>query len=234
MNSSNNLDNPREESSIQTTKDDITNINDINTEDVLNKLPEIRLKKRKKKVDEYSMDTFEDNFYKEFITKLENLREIHILSAQYYEQRSLMFSIPTILLTSFGGMASFLSASSFFNENSRIILSLGVGIIGSTASLLQSFQSTFKFTTKAEMFRNAAEQYDKLIVEIKFELARHNEVDFADKLEKKILEVQNNCKYFPPQNIVNKYYKQLESDKDKYKYKKNNAVVLSTISIDKV
>ena len=95
--------------------------------------------------------------------------------------------------------------SDFFDDRQRIILGISVGIVGGLSSLLQALQSAFKFHTKSEMFRNSAEQYEKLIVEIKFELLRHNDKDFIDKLEKKILEIQNNCRYFPPRHIVDKH-----------------------------
>ena len=38
-------------------------------------------------------------------------------------------------------------------------------------------------------------------------MAMPNEPDFLDMLEESILEIQNKCNYFPPQSIVNKYYK---------------------------
>ena len=34
-----------------------------------------------------------------------------------------------------------------------------------------------------------------------------NEPDFIDTLEESILDIQNKCNYFPPQSIVNQYFK---------------------------
>ena len=48
----------------------------------------------------------------------------------------------------------------------------------------------------------AAEEYNKLGVKLKFEMEMPNEDDFADNLEAQILEIQNKCNYFAPQNIV--------------------------------
>ena len=150
----------------------------------------------------------EKTFYKEFINRIEDEKTIYIESSVYYEKRSLLLTIPSITITSLAGMASFLSAAKFFNEDTKLGFSLGVGILGSISSLIQTFDSAFKFNTKAEMFRNAAEQYDKLITQTKFEILKPNDPLFIDKLEKKILEVQNNCKYFPPQDLINRYYSQ--------------------------
>ena len=150
----------------------------------------------------------EKTFYKEFIKRIEDEKTIYIESSVYYERRSLLLTIPSITITSLAGMASFLSAAKFFNEDTKLGFSIGVGILGSISSLIQTFDSAFKFKTKAEMFRNAAEQYDKLITQTKFEILKPNDPLFIDKLEKKILEVQNNCKYFPPQDLINRYYGQ--------------------------
>ena len=150
----------------------------------------------------------EKNFYKEFIERIEDEKTIYIESSVYYEKKSLFLTIPSITITSLAGMTSFLSASHFFDEDTKIAFSLSVGILGSISSIIQTFDSAFKFNTKAEMFRNAAEQYDKLITKTKFEILYPNDALFIDKLEKNILEIQNNCKYFPPQDIINKYYSQ--------------------------
>ena len=162
---------------------------------------------KNKKSDEFSIATKEELLYNEFIEKLTDHKNIHVISAAIYEKRNFGFVIPTIIVTAIGSIISFLSASSFFNENTRVILGITVGIIAIFSSVLQSFQSAFKYNTKAEMFRTAAEQYDRLIVKIKFELAKHNEKDFTDKFERKLLEIQNNCKYYPPQHVVDNYTK---------------------------
>tara|TARA_Y100000385_G_C13094464_1_gene640414 strand:+ start:2759 stop:3328 length:570 start_codon:yes stop_codon:yes gene_type:complete len=164
-----------------------------NSNETINNLQEIILNNKEKL------------FYIEFINKIENEKNININASVYYEKKSMFLTIPSITITSIAGMASFLSAASFFNEDTKLAFSLGVGILGSISSLIQTFDSAFKFNTKAEMFRTAAEQYDKLITQTKFELTKPNDPNFIDKLEKKMLEIQNNCKYFPPQKIINSY-----------------------------
>ena len=163
--------------------------NDLNNDSKESDLDSEQLRtnslKKQKKSDEFSLKTHEEKFYKEFIIRLERLRDISVLASLYFEEKSLHLTVPTILLTTIGSIASFLSASSFFTEESRVILNLGIGVIGSIASLMQTLGTAFKFSTKSEMFRSAAEQYDKLIIEIKFELTRHNDKHFIDTLEKK-------------------------------------------------
>ena len=167
---------------------------------------DISLEKNKKS-DEFSIATREEILYNEFVEKLTNLRDVHVISAAIFEKKNYGIVIPTIIVTAIGSIISFLSASSFFQENTRIALSITVGIIAIISSVLQSFQSAFKYKTKAEMFRTAAEQYDRLVIKIKFELAKPNEKDFTNEFERKLLEIQNNCKYYPPQYVIDKYSK---------------------------
>ena len=146
-----------------------------------------------------------NTFLNELIEKINLKKKTHNLAAQYYENKSRYIIIPTIIITSISGIGSFLSTSNLFNDRQKLIISISVGIFGSLASLLQTCQSNLKFDTKAEMFRNAAEQYENLLTKINFEKINPNEKNFINKLEKKILEIQNNCKYFPPSNILNKF-----------------------------
>ena len=160
-----------------------------------------------KKSDIYSIDSNEEILYREFLIKLEDLKQININTSVFYEKKNSCIIIPTIMLTAIGSIISFLSASTYFEENTRIAFGLTVGIITILSSLLQSFQTAFKFKTKSEMFRNSADQYDLLLIKIKFELARHDEKDFIVDFENNLLEIVSNCKYFPPQHIIDEYNK---------------------------
>ena len=125
------------------------------------------------------------------------------MSSEVFQNKSLILIIPSILITCIMSIISFLSASTFFTEKIRIILGLIVGCLGSIGTLIQSFQSTLNYNTKAEAFRSAAESYDKLITKIKFELYNHDEQDFINKLEQEVIEIAKTCKYFPPQSVKN-------------------------------
>ena len=141
--------------------------------------------------------------------RLNELKWVHARSAQYYDKMNNLFVLPTILITSISGIASFLSTSSIINEDTKTTFGISVGVMASISSLLQSMSSAYKFGTKAEMHRTAAEEYNKLIVKISFEIADPNESKFIENLESKLLEIQSNCKYFPPQNICDKYNKEI-------------------------
>jgi hypothetical protein len=104
------------------------------------------------------------------------------------------------------------------------------------ASIFQTLSSAFDFNVKSEMFRKAADSYDKLITQIEFErvvptsreldervaptsreldervvpTSREldgrvassdllNETHFLNKMETKILEIKEECKYLPPE-----------------------------------
>ena len=151
----------------------------------------------------YSLNTYDEVFFKKYKERLVRKKEIYVVSSELFQKKSLFLTIPCILITCIMSIISFLSASTYFTENTRLILSLVVGSLGSLGTLCQSFQSTLNYNTKAEAFRNAAEKYDNLITKIKFELYNHNENDFIDNLEKEVLKISSTCKYFPPQSVKN-------------------------------
>jgi len=151
----------------------------------------------------YSLNTYDEVFFKKYKERLVRKKEIYVVSSEVFQKKALFLTIPCILITCIMSIISFLSASTYFTENTRLILSLVVGSLGSLGTLCQSFQSTLNYNTKAEAFRNAAEKYDKLITKIKFELYNHNENDFIDNLEKEVLKISSACKYFPPQSVKN-------------------------------
>ena len=70
---------------------------------------------------------------------------------------------------------------------------------------MQSIAGACQFSAKKEGHRSAAEQYNNLIVKTKFEIEMPNEENFADDLEKMILDIQSKCNFFPPQFIVDEY-----------------------------
>ena len=153
----------------------------------------------------YDLNTRHMGLLKESSERLKELKWVHSRSAQYYDKMHNLFVIPTILITSISGMASFLSTSSVISDDTKTVFGISVGVMASVSSLLQSMSSAYKYGTKAEMHRTAAEEYNKLIVKISFEMADPNEPKFIENLESKLLEVQGNCKYFPPQSICDKY-----------------------------
>ena len=93
---------------------------------------------KNKKSDDFSIATKEELLYNEFIEKLTDLKNIHVISAAIYEKRNYGFVVPTIIVTAIGSIISFLSASTFFTENTRVILGITVVIIAIFSSVVSS------------------------------------------------------------------------------------------------
>ena len=181
--------------------------NNFNTKSVLDILKETDTSSttliKKKPNGLYSLNTIDEVFFKKYKERLIRKKEVYILSSELFQKKALCLSIPSIFITCIMSIISFLGASTYFTSDTRIILGLIVGSLGSLGALFQSFQSSLNYNTKSEAFRNAAEKCDTLITKIKFELYNHDEKDFIDKLEKEVLKISTSCKYFPPQSVKN-------------------------------
>ena len=88
-----------------------------------------------------------------------------------------------------------------------------MGVVASISSVLQSLAGACQFSAKSEAHRNVAEQYNNLIISVKYEIEMPNEEEFTDKLENQILDIQSKCNYFVPQFIVEEYEKQRKDKK---------------------
>ena len=146
-------------------------------------------------------------FYNKTLERLQRLSDLHTRSSQYYEKMHYYIFGPSITITALSGIASFLSTSQFIDTNTQNVFGIGVGIVASLSSVLQSIGGACQFSAKKEAHRTVAEEYNKLIVTIKFEIEMPNEEDFTDNLEKQIIDIQNKCNYFIPQSIIEQYDK---------------------------
>jgi len=146
-------------------------------------------------------------FYNKMLARLKKLSYIHTRASQYYDKMNYYIFGPSISLTAISGIASFLSTSDFVDSESQNAFGVAVGIIASISSVMQSIASVCNFSAKQEGHRSAAEQYNNLIVKTKFEIEMPNEENYADDLEKMILDIQGKCNFFPPQFIVDEYEK---------------------------
>jgi hypothetical protein len=146
-------------------------------------------------------------FCEGMMERISKLKWIHSQSADQYEKRHFRIFFPNITITALSGIASFLSTSQFINNDTQTAFGITVGVLASVSALVQSVASVTRYSAKAESHQLAADEYNKLLTRLKFEMEMPNEPDFIDTLEESILEIQNKCKYFPPQSIVNKYYK---------------------------
>ena len=135
-------------------------------------------------------------------------RNTHWMCARYYNCLDRYFIIPSILLSSFSGIASFLSTVDFF-EDYNTGLSVSVGIMASGTTLLQSFSNALGFSSKTEAHQNATEAFDQIITKIRFQRINPkttvNDSDFITDLESQIVETKQRCKYIVPDWIEEEY-----------------------------
>lgn len=146
-------------------------------------------------------------FCEGMMDRLIKLKWIHSQSAEHYEKRHFRIFFPNITITALSGIASFLSTSQFVDNDTQTAFGITVGVLASISALVQSVASVTRYSAKAEAHQLAADEYNKLLTRLKFEMEMPNEPDFIDTLEESILDIQNKCNYFPPQSIVNKYFK---------------------------
>ena len=146
-------------------------------------------------------------FYNKILERLQRLSHLHSRASQYYEKMNFYIFAPSITITALSGIASFLSTSQYISQGAQNGFGIGVGIVASISSVLQSLAGACQYSAKKEAHRTVAEQYNNLIISIKFEIEMPNEEDFTDKLEIQILDIQSKCNYFVPQFIIEDYDK---------------------------
>lgn len=153
---------------------------------------------------------FTEKTYKFYQKKLKQLKRnvyIHSESGAYYSKLHFRIYAPSIVITGLSGVASFLSSSNVFSNDAQTGMAIGVGVLASISAMVQSIASAVDYSTKAKVHRETAEEFEKLVTKVEFEMEMPNEPDFLDNLETTILDIQNKCKYFPPRHIISQYDK---------------------------
>lgn len=135
---------------------------------------------------------------KRLMERLRRMKFIYNEASQHFGKRNLQLVIPAVIMSGLSSIIAFLATSDIFDDTVKIGLTLTVGIITGLATILQSVSGSLNYNTKHDMFKKASNEYDKLIIKVKFELYNPNEVNFLDDIEKEILTIQNNCKFLPP------------------------------------
>lgn len=140
--------------------------------------------------------------------KVRKQRQLHRMCALHYERMNSFINVPAIAISGAATVYSFAYPSDGPAEQvfmNKII----AGSLSAVNTILFSVGSFLKYQAKAESHFIAAEEYDNLLTMINFELRFPNEniQEFANKVEKKILEIKKSCRYFPPDFIVAKYNK---------------------------
>ena len=152
-----------------------------------------------------------NRFFNMMLKRLRKKKYIHNRASNYFNNMQKYIMYPSVCITAFSSIASFLSTSNIVTDNMKTGLSISVGVFASVSTLLQSISSSCNYSTKSELHRTATEEYDKLITKINFEMEIPNEKDFVEKMENKILDIQNKCKYIPPQFIIEEYENKYEN-----------------------
>lgn len=151
-------------------------------------------------------------FYRKMLERLKKLRYVHSRAGEYYSKLSMYIFGPSISITALSGIGSFLSTSEFIDQSAQTSFGITVGVMASISTMLQSIASVCQYSAKTEAHRTAADEYNKLIVRLKFEMEMPDEPEFTTDLETQILDIQNKCKYIPPQFILNEWTKKKKND----------------------
>ena len=162
----------------------------------------------------------------EIYSTLEKLCELkkktHSMANKHYRCMNTYFLVPSVILSSSSGIASFLASTEYFKDY-NLIFTISVGVASSINTLFQTFSNAFEFSTKAEAHQNAAESYDQLLTQIRFETMspNSNPETFINTIEKQILDAKQRCKYIVPEFI--------EAEYNEHKFKNYKEYVLKDL-----
>jgi hypothetical protein len=145
------------------------------------------------------------NNYDYFIKLLTKKLFVYNKTGNYYGTMNMYLVVPSLCITTMTSIFSFLSNSDMFNNDTQKILITIVGISSIFSTMMQSLGGAFGYSTKKEMFLQAADEYDKILMKIQFEKNNPNEENFLDIIEKEITKIEEMCKYLPPNWIVKEW-----------------------------
>lgn len=150
-----------------------------------------------------------NKIYHYLLEQLKKNKYVYSKSSEYYRYMNLYMIIPCLLLGTISSILSFVSSSSTFTESNKNYSAISVGVIASISTLLQSINSTIGFSVKNELFEKSASEYAKLIIKVEFEMLAPNEnyQEFVNDIEDQMNKIQQSCKYFPPQFVLDDYIK---------------------------
>jgi hypothetical protein len=157
---------------------------------------------------EHVSQTDHNTILSSIMCKVLKQRQLHRMSVKYYERYNSLINIPAIAISGAATVYSFAYPSD--GQQGQIFINkIIAGSLSAINTILYSLGCFFKLQAKSESHFIAAEEYDNLITMIHFELRFPNEniQEFANKVEKKILEIKKSCRYFPPEKIINEYDK---------------------------
>ena len=147
--------------------------------------------------------------------RFRKLRYIHQISATYYSKLNKRIVIPSIIISGISSVLSFMASSRSIGESMSEYISITVGILTIIITTLQTFTTSFGFSVKMDDFTKSANEYNKIIVELKM---KHNQCNtenicqLINELDQKAIKITYDSKYLPPQWVYEKWTK----EKNKY------------------
>jgi hypothetical protein len=181
------------------------------------------------------------NNYQHLLDLLEKKKFIYNRAGDYYRNMNYYFVIPSIFITTLSSIFAFLSTSDIIGDKQQDVFIILVGIFTAFSTMMQSISSSIGYGTKKEMFLGAADQYDKNIIKITFEINNPINEKLIKAIEEDIKKIEENCKCLPPNWIIcewDKKIKRLNKLKEpnilnwKEVDKNNNSHKIKNINID--
>ena len=155
------------------------------------------------------------NNYQHLFDLLERKKFIYNRAGDYYRKMNLYFVIPSILITTISSIFAFLSTSNLIDQENQDVFIILVGIMSAFSTMSQSLSSSVGFSTRKDMFLNAADQYDKNIIKISFEINNPTNQKLVKEIEDDIRKIEDNCKYLPPNWILEEWESRINKKIDK-------------------
>ena len=143
-----------------------------------------------------------------YATVLERLIKYKYCSNEayaYYKRQNNYLVMPSILLTSFCSISSFLSSSEYLSNNVKNIFILLVGILTSISAMMQTISNNCEYNVKYKAFQKASNEYDDLITSVKFEIDFSNDSNFMENIEQSILKIKKDNPFCVPEWINEKF-----------------------------
>ena len=172
------------------------------------------------------------NNYQHLFDLLERKKFIYNRAGDYYRKMNLYFVIPSILITTISSIFAFLSTSNLIDQENQDVFIIMVGILSAFSTMSQSLSSSVGFSTRKDMFLNAADQYDKNIIKISFEINNPTNQKLVKEIEEDIRKIEDNCKYLPPNWILEEWESKINKKIDKNIQIYENEVEKSYNNID--
>lgn len=142
------------------------------------------------------------NNYQHLFDLLERKKYIYNRAGDYYRKMNFYIVIPSIFITTLSSIFAFLSTSNLIKKEQQDVFIVMVGVMSAFSTMTQSISSSIGYGTRKDMFLNAADQYDKNIIKITFEINNPTNKEMIKEIENDIRKIEDTCKYLPPNWII--------------------------------